>query len=463
MSLFETLSQHWNPDHIALQMGDDVLAYGELTDRVAQGRAWLAQQGVRPGAVVAVRLPKTPVFLVLMLSVVSAGAVFLPINPRSTQAETNAILADAEPFLVIRNAPVFSGLQNMPSVICDGEAEAVRLTTSGTTGRPKGVPLSHRNILAMVQGLHTAWGWSTDDVLLHALPVHHVHGLFVAQLGALLAGATAIWHDGFKADAILRDLPRCTVFMGVPTFYHRLLEHPDIGKTDLSAMRLFTSGSAPLQASDHEAFSSATGHEILERYGMTEVGIVLSNPLKGPRVPGRVGYPLPGMRARIVVPGLEEHVDDDVVGMLHIKGPSVFAGYHNRPKATSKALLAHGWMRTGDLARRDDTGSIQIVGRQDHLILTGGFNVYPIEVETVLSEQPGVGEVCVYAQPDADLGQVVCAAYSGDANESDLRTAVRQALSGYKVPRHYVRLPALPRNPTGKVMRSALPTLPQNR
>ncbi|MFT6144380.1 MAG: malonyl-CoA/methylmalonyl-CoA synthetase [Myxococcota bacterium] len=225
-------------------------------------------------------------------------------------------------------------------------------------------------------------------------------------------------------------------------------------------MRLFTSGSAPLAASAHEAFTAATGHDMLERYGMTEVGIVLSNPLPGPRVPGRVGYPLPGMRARIVVPGLEEHVDDNVIGMLHIKGPSVFSGYHNHPHATAKVLLDHGWMRTADLARRDNTGSIQIVGREDHLILTGGFNVYPMEVRTVLCEQPGVREVCVYGQPDADLGQVVCAAYVGDADESQLRTAVRLALSGYKVPRHDVRLPALPRNPTGKVMRAALPTLP---
>ena len=460
MSLFETLRQDWKPDHIAVQMGDETLTYGELTDRVAHGRAWLAQQGVRPGAVVAVRLPKTPDFLVLMLAVVSAGAVFLPINPRSTQAETNAIVQDSQPFLVIQEVPFVSHLRGVPAAICDPEAEAVRLTTSGTTGRPKGVPLSHRNILAMVQGLNTAWGWSASDVLLHTLPVHHVHGLFVAQLGALLAGATAIWHDGFTSDAVLRDLPRCTVFMGVPTFYHRLLAHPDLRSTDLSNMRLFTSGSAPLQASDHEAFSAVTGHAILERYGMTEIGIVLSNPLDGPRVPGRVGYPLPGMRARIVVPGLEEHVDDDVVGMLHIKGPSVFSGYHDRPEATAAALLDHGWMRTGDLARRDETGSIQIVGRQDHLILTGGFNVYPMEVETVLCEQPGVGEVCVYGQPDADLGQVVCAAYVGDASESDLRTAARLALSGYKVPRHYVRLSALPRNPTGKVMRAALPPLP---
>lgn len=460
MSLYKTLRQHWDLDRVAVEMGSTVLTYNDLDRRVAQARTWLSQHGVVPGAVVAVRLPKTPDFLVLMLAVVSSGAVFLPINPRNTSAETQVILGDASPFLVIRNVPESLPTTGRPAVDCDLESEAVRLTTSGTTGRPKGVPLSHRNILAMVNGLHTAWGWSADDVLLHALPVHHVHGLFVAQLGALRAGAKAVWHDGFDADNVIRDLPIATVFMGVPTFYHRLLAHPDLNEADLNGMRLFTSGSAPLPASAHHAFSTATGHDILERYGMTEVGIVLSNPLDGPRMPGRVGYPLPGMRARIVVPGLEEHVDDDVVGMLHIKGPSVFSGYHNRPDATANALLDHGWMRTGDLARRDGTGSIQIIGRQDHLLLTGGFNVYPMEVETVLCEQPGVREVCVYGQADADLGQVVCAAYVGDAEPSSLRTAARKTLSGYKVPRHFVRLPALPRNPTGKVMRNALPTLP---
>ncbi len=316
--------------------------------------------------------------------------------------------------------------------------------------------LAPGNIRATGRALHDAWGWRRSDVIVHALPLHHVHGLFVAQLGAMYAGATAIWHRAFDADRVLDDLSQATMFMGVPTLYHRMLRRLEERTADTSNMRLFTSGSAGLPARDHIEWRRATGHEIVERYGMTEVGIVLSNPLAGPRQPGRVGVPLPGVQAKVV--DTEEHeVDRGVVGALRIWGPSVFSGYLNRPRATAQALT-DGWMRTGDLATQHDDGTFSIVGRAKELVITGGFNVYPNEVEGVLLDHPAVLEAAVFGIDDADLGEVVAAAVvcSAPVGDALLIAHCRATLSGYKVPKQIHEVPNLPRNAMGKVQKHVL-------
>ncbi|MEL6349998.1 MAG: AMP-binding protein, partial [Myxococcota bacterium] len=292
--------------------------------------------------------------------------------------------------------------------------------------------------------------WRADDVLVHALPLYHVHGLFVAAHGALRANASMRWLDSFEPHAALWELTEGggTVFMGVPTFYTRLLQATDV--PNLSHVRLFTSGSAPLPARVHRDFQERTGQAILERYGMTEVGIVLSNPYDGERRPGAVGFPLPGVDARVVDPGA------DGVGELQIRGGSVFAGYHNRPDATAAAFNGD-WMRTGDYAFVDEDGYIHLVGRRSDLILFGGLNIYPAEVEAVLIEQPGVRAVAVFGLPDDDLGEVPAAALVGDGLDIDaIRQAASAQLSGFKVPRRFVVVDALPRNTMGKVQKKRL-------
>lgn len=328
------------------------------------------------------------------------------------------------------------------------------LYTSGTTGRPKGARLRQAHLWATIEALHVAWEWSPDDVLVHALPAFHVHGLVVAALGALRAGARQVWLPRFDPDAVPTALvdERATVFMGVPTFYVRLLQNT---LPDLSHVRLFTSGSAPLPAHVHRAFRQATGHEIVERYGMTEIGIVLSNPLRGARKPGSVGLPLPGVERRIVDPvtGADRAVGE--VGELLIRAPSVFEGYHLRPDATAAALV-DGWMRTGDQGHLDEDGYVHLVGRRADLVLCGGLNVYPGEVEQALAEAPGVTEIAVFGVPDPDLGEVPHVAVVGGITAEELLAFARRRLAPYKIPRVVHILDALPRNSMGKVRTTEL-------
>jgi len=472
VSLYQQVRATWRPDHTAvIHWSEPPLTYAALHRRVAQTATWLREQGIRGGDVVALQLPRGLPFLQLHLALLALGAATLPLNRQYTAAEVEFLVADAgAALLVVGDQPTrIAGevvVRRVSEVHIDGLAEAdlpdaldpetlaVLCYTSGTTGRPKGARIPQRALEACVRALHEAWGWRRDDVLVHALPLFHIHGLFVAQWGALYAGATAVWLERFDAGAVFEAIARhrATVFMGVPTFYHRLLRHP--GEPDLSSMRLFTSGSAPLPASDHERFAARFGERILERYGMTEIGIVLSNPLDGERRPGTVGHPLPGVRLRIT-----DEAGNDVpvgtVGEVRIAGPSLFEGYHGLPEQT-EAAIGDGWMHTGDLGRLDDDGYVTLVGRRSDLIISGGLNVYPPEVEAVLRRYPGVEEVAVFGVPHADLGEQVRVAVVGEVDATALVRFGREELAAFKCPRGVHRIDALPRNAMGKVQKNVL-------
>ncbi|RME24853.1 MAG: malonyl-CoA synthase [Deltaproteobacteria bacterium] len=454
---------------------DAPVTYADLDRRARAAAGWLQAHGIGPGDVVALQLPRCLALLELQLGALALGATTLALNDRYPPAERAYYLEDARPRLAVLAdtlplSRLRAELDATPPLPLDAlperdeDALAALMYTSGTTGRPKGAMISHRNLMATVTALDAAWGWTADDHLLHALPLFHIHGLFVAQYGALYAAATTSWVERFDARRVLELLEarRCSVFMGVPTFYHRFLSLPADVVVDLSAMRLFTSGSAPLPAADMEAFHRRFGHRILERYGMTEVGIVLSNPLHGARVPGTVGFPLPGVQARITDPETGRFLPPGAVGELRVRGPGVIAGYLGLPEQTD-AALGDGWMHTGDLAVMDPDGRFSIVGRQSELIITGGFNVYPREVEAVLQGAPGVAEAAVVGVPDPDLGERVVAAIVVDPRRAPsgldlaaIRDHARRHLAPYKCPKELRVVQDLPRNAMGKVQKRRL-------
>jgi len=460
MSFYHQLTHSWREHRVAIASNAGVTTYGALLDRVARARGWLLAHGVRAEDVVALQLPKGHDLLDLHLACLSIGAVSLVLSERYTPREVQWFLDDSRAVLAfVGEAPDIQSAAPAPTPPCPADdAPALLCYTSGTTGTPKPVCLTHGNLAATVDVLHRAWRWSDRDVLVHALPMDHIHGLVVAQHGALRAGALAVWVDRFDAAEVLRiiETRRATVFMGVPTFYHRFLQLPPDRARDLSSMRLFTSGSAPLPPADHRAFQERFGHTILERYGMTEVGIVLSNPYDGERRPGSVGLPLPGTRARIVDQEGRE-VQTGKVGELLVSGPSVFGGYRDRPELTDEVLV-DGWMHTGDLSTRDEDGYFHIAGRRDDLILTGGHNVWPGEVEEVLLAHPAVSEAAVVGVPDPDLGERVVASLvpREEAAAGDLLSWLRSRLITYKCPRAIEWVESLPRNPMGKVQRHLL-------
>ncbi len=480
MSLTLRLIERWtHPERIAVKHGTLKVSYQSLTDRIYRAAGWLEDQGIGPGNVVALQMPKSLAFLELHLALLALGAITLPLNDRYTSAEVSALVADADASLAIvpqqlgdrlavrtHDAALMSDVLGRSRAIAElrpisPDAVGVLCYTSGTTGRAKGALILQRNIEATVQSLHEGWRWSNRDILLHTLPLYHVHGLFVAQHGALRAGATSIWLNRFDADDVLQTIAneQVSILMGVPTHYYRLLQS-SVDQADIRSIRLFTSGSAPLPATVHRAFAHATGHEVVERYGMTEIGIVLSNPLDGPRKPGAVGVPLPGAQARIVDRITRTPLDSGQTGEVEIAGPSVFSGYLGRPKATADALV-NGWMRTGDLGFVDPDGWFHLVGRTSEMMITGGFNVYPAEIEAALSEQPGILEVAVFGIPDDDLGERVCAAIVSTQPlvSEQLRTKLKTRLAAYKVPRSFFRVDELPRNTMGKVLKRKLTSL----
>ncbi len=340
-----------------------------------------------------------------------------------------------------------------------GEATAAILYTSGTTGRPKGAMLTHRNLAANADALHEAWGWDASDILVHALPLFHIHGLFVAVNGVLRAGASMIFLPRFDPELVIDALPRATIFMGVPTMYHRLAEHPRLTTDLCQRMRLFVSGSAPLSVPDFMAFRERSGHTILERYGMTETGMNISNPLRGPRKPGSVGLPLPGVQVRLVDPETNADVSQGEVGEIWLRGPNIFAGYFGAPEKTAESFT-EGWFRTGDLAMQDADGYYFIVGRLKDMVISGGLNVYPAEVENVLDAIPGVEESAVIGLPDADFGERVAAAIvrraGAQLTEDRVIAEARAHLASYKCPKTVAFLDALPRNAMGKVEKNRL-------
>ena len=433
-----------------IQPGGPTISYGELEGGVGRLAALLRAKGVVAGDRIVVQAPKSPQLVMLYLACLSIGAVFTPLNTAYTEAEVAYFLEDAEPKLVVRDALALAAeaatLEPARAIhACDADTLAALIYTSGTTGRSKGAMLSHGALAANALALHAAWGFTPDDVLLHALPIFHVHGLFVALHCAFLSGAPMIWLAKFDDQAVVEALPGATVMMGVPTFYVRLLENPALNRAVAGGRRLYISGSAPLLEATFEAFEARTGHRILERYGMSEAVIITSNPLDGERIPGSVGYPLPGVDLRIGQDGIVE-----------IKGPSVTAGYWRNPTKTAEAFTADGHFITGDVGRLDSDGRLWLSGRVSDLIICGGLNVYPKEIELVLDELPGVVESAVIGVPHPDFGEAVVAVIAGAGDEAAIIAAARHRLAAFKIPKRVFFVSDLPRNAMGKVEKKGL-------
>ena len=449
-------------DRDCLATDDETVSYGQLDERAAALAGALGERGVSVGDRLAVQVDKTVDAVALYLACLRAGIVYVPLNTAYTAAEVGAFVDDADAALFVDDRELegllTSGATPAAVVERQGDDPAAMLYTSGTTGRSKGAVLSCRNLVANAGALIEAWRFEPDDVLLHSLPVFHVHGLFVALHSAFGVGATIRFHRRFDATAVRADLPRSTVFMGVPTHYHRLLADPGFDRAECQAMRLFTSGSAPLPAAEHESFAARTGHRIVERYGMTETMILTSNPYDGDRVPGTVGLPLRGVGLRIVGDDGDELAPGEV-GTVEVRGDGVFLGYWELPDRTAESFR-DGWFVTGDLGSVDEEGRLTLVGRASDLVISGGLNVYPKEVEAVLTSVAGVIDSAVVGALDADLGEVVVAFVvlePGAAVDDDLLAgACEGVLARFKHPRHYHFVDELPRNAMGKVQKAEL-------
>jgi len=388
--------------------------------------------------------------VMLYLAVLKLGAVFLPLNTAYTKAEIDYFLADAEPALFVTDAVALAaeaaGLAPLQAVHEAAPQDLAAIVyTSGTTGRSKGAMLSHGALAANGLALTEAWGFTKDDVLLHALPIYHVHGLFIALHCVFLAGARLAWLPRFDEDAVLAALPAATVMMGVPTYYTRLLDDPKFSRQATDHMRVFICGSAPLLPSTFAAFEARIGQRILERYGMSEAAIITTNPLQGDRLAGSVGYPLPGVDLRM-----------DEAGVVQIRGPSVTSGYWRNPEKTAEAFTADGYFITGDVGRQDADGRLWLSGRASDLIISGGLNIYPREVELVLDELPGVVESAVIGCPHPDFGEAVVAVIAGAGDEAAVIAETRARLAAFKAPKRVFFVSELPRNAMGKVEKKAL-------
>ncbi|GEP09255.1 malonate--CoA ligase [Methylobacterium gnaphalii] len=492
--LFDLILAHLPPEPASktmLETPDGLrISYADLVARSGAYASALAAQGVKPGDRVAAQVEKSPEVIFLFLGAVRVGAVFLPLNTAYTDREIAYFLGDAEPAVFVCDpareaalAPVAkaAGVLTLLTLGSDGNGSmrdaadaaghgfediargsddlAAILYTSGTTGRSKGAMLSHGNLASNALTLAEAWRFTPEDVLIHALPVFHTHGLFVATNTVLIAGASMLWLPKLDAGQILSVMPRATVMMGVPTFYTRLLKQPGLTREATAHMRLFISGSAPLLAETHREWSARTGHAILERYGMTETNMSTSNPYEGDRIAGTVGFPLPDVALRVVDPETGALVPDGDVGMIEVKGPNVFKGYWRMPEKTAAEFKADGFFITGDLGKVDARGYVHIVGRGKDLIITGGYNVYPKEIETEIDGLPGIVESAVIGLPHADFGEGVTAVVVASPEARD-EAAILEALEGrlarFKQPKRVLFADDLPRNAMGKVQKNLL-------
>ncbi|MBI1186981.1 MAG: AMP-binding protein [Alphaproteobacteria bacterium] len=452
--------------------------YSRIDALSAQFAAALRARGVGAGDRVIVQIGKSTLAVALYLACLRVGAIYAPLNTAYTEAETAYFLADAEPALFIAErtsaAPLpveilqttfwMEGLKAAPDHALAPRVRddvAAIVYTSGTTGRSKGAMLTIGNLISNAETLVSLWGFTSKDVLLHALPIFHVHGLFVALHCAFLSACTTIFMPVFVAEAVRLDLRRwdVTVLMGVPTFYTRLLAVPAFNAEDCATMRLFISGSAPLLAETHRAFEARTGHRILERYGMSEAGMITSNPLDGARTPGTVGYPLPGVSLRIVGDD-GATVPPGEPGVIEIKGPNVFKGYWRMPEKTAQEFRDDGYFITGDIGVAAADGRVSIVGRAKDLIISGGYNIYPKEIEDVLDAVEGVAESAVIGAPHADFGEAPVALVTlrpgATTSVEALAAAAAEKLARFKHPRRILIVDGLPRNAMGKVQKAAL-------
>ena len=450
-----------------------VVSYADLLAETGRFANALVGFGVGRGDRVLVQVEKCEAVLTLYLACMRLGAVFLPVNPGYTAAETAHFVSDAEPVLAIVEAArqtSVAGAVTLGEFVAQAAAAlpefgdaatgpddlAAILYTSGTTGRSKGVMLSRGNLASNAEALVALWRFTEADVLLHALPVFHTHGLFVATNCVLYSGASMVFQRGFVPGAVLAALPDASVFKGVPTFYARLLAEPQLSPAAVAGVRLFISGSAPLSPATHAEWAERTGQVILERYGMTETGMITSNPCEGARKAGTVGLPLPGVAVRIAGAG-GEVLGPDEAGAIEVKGPNVFQGYWRMPVETAREFR-EGWFVTGDLGARDAGGYLRSLGRAKDLIITGGLNVYPAEVEVALDALPGVVASAVIGVPHADFGEAVvaCVVVRPGTEPEALRAALRDRLAAFKIPKRIVVLPDLPRNAMGKVQKADL-------
>ena len=476
-------------DAVAFETPDGrTLTFGALQAAVARCANGLIAMGVKPGDRVAAQVEKSLDAVILYLGTVQAGGVFLPLNTAYTPTEVAYFVGDAEPSVFVcdprKRDALADALKNVsrvetlgadgagtltdaiaaasdapPDVLRGPDDLAAILYTSGTTGRSKGAMLSHGNLASNARTLVEFWRFTRDDTLLHALPIYHTHGLFVAINTLLMAGGRTIFMPKFDPDMLMRFLPQATSMMGVPTFYVRLLEQPGLTKDATAHMRLFVSGSAPLLADTHRAFSTKTGHAILERYGMTETNMNTSNPYDGERIPGTVGQPLPGVDLHIADPDTGAVLPQGEIGVIEVRGPNVFRGYWRMEEKT-KAEFRNGFFISGDLGRIDERGYVHIVGRGKDLVITGGFNVYPKEVEGEIDALPGVVESAVIGLAHPDFGEGVTAIvvkHEGAVlSEDEIVAALSSRLAKFKQPKRVMFVDDLPRNAMGKVQKNVL-------
>lgn len=486
--LFDTLD---DPKRLAIETHDGKhISYGDLIARAGQIANVLVARGVKPGDRVAAQTEKSVSGLVLYLATVRAGAVYLPLNTAYTLNELDYFITDAEPSLVVCDpskaegfaaiaAKVGAKVETLDATGTGSLTEAADkadsafatvsrsnddlaaiLYTSGTTGRSKGAMLSHDNLASNSLSLVDTWHFTDKDVLIHALPIYHTHGLFVASNVTLFARATMIFLPKLDPDLIIKLMDRATVLMGVPTFYTRLLQSPGLSRETTKHMRLFISGSAPLLAETHREWSARTGHAVLERYGMTETNMNTSNPYDGERVPGAVGFPLPGVFVRVTDPETGKEIARDEIGMIEVKGPNVFKGYWRMPEKTKSEFRDDGFFITGDLGKIDAKGYVHILGRGKDLVISGGFNVYPKEIESEIDAMPGVVESAVIGVPHADFGEGVTAVVvrnaAADVSEATVLKGLDGRLAKFKMPKRVFVVDELPRNTMGKVQKNVL-------
>lgn len=483
----KSFAQH--AQQVFLEEPDGTLWTYRDVERATAGLATKLQRlGLLPGDHVLAQTDKTPHALILYLACTRAGVTYLPINTGYTDAELEYFIADARPKLAVcrpesealfarseglPHAPLvrtlgpngtgtlLAGIEDgayAPQVMRSSDDVAAILYTSGTTGRPKGAMLTHGNLVYNAQALVEIWRFSPDDTLIHALPIFHGHGLFIAVHCALLSGARMIFLPRFEVATVVANMRRATVFMGVPTHYTRLLGYPNFNAVSTMNMRVFISGSAPLPADTSRAFEARIGQRVLERYGMTETGILTSNPYDGDRLFGSVGVPLPGVMLRVTdgkgVPALRGEP-----GEIEVKGRNVFMGYWRNPDKTQAEFKSDGYFSTGDIGLIDERGYLQIVGRSKDLIITGGLNVYPKEIETLLDDMEAIEESAVIGVPHPDFGEAVIAIVKSAAPSIDaeqLRSTLRHSLAGFKVPKAIIVRSDLPRNVLGKVQKHLL-------
>src|SRR5690349_10536770 len=480
-----------DPNRLAIEMLDGTrISYADLIAQAGKMANVLVSRGVKVSDRVAAQTEKSVQALMLYFATVRASAVYLPLNTAYTPNEIEYFIGDAEPSLVVcdpakakrigKIAPTIVAKVETLSADCTGSLTeaaakassefatvprenddlAAILYTSGTTGRSKGAMLSHDNLASNSLSLVGYWRFTKDDILIHALPIYHTHGLFVASNVTLFARASMIFLPKFDPDLILKLMARATVMMGVPTFYTRLLQNPGLSKETTKHMRLFVSGSAPLLADTHREWSARTGHAVLERYGMTETNMNTSNPYDGERVPGAVGLPLPGVSARVTDPETGKELPREEIGMIEVKGPNVFRGYWRMPEKTKSEFRDDGFFITGDLGKIDDKGYVHILGRGKDLVISGGFNVYPKEIESEIDAMPGVIESAVIGVPHADFGEGVTAVVvcnkGADVTEAGVLKALDGRLAKFKMPKRVFVVDELPRNAMGKVQKNIL-------